>query len=529
MLLRDNELARRQENQVALREAPIRVRWAFADALTRDGLSLKVIFTCSIRVLEDPAERRMFEEVLLGPRYALTDDDLSRHFAPSLQRAVEKAALNRTAAEWLGDEYRGEMIEAVRLAAAPVAFGCGVEMLSPFHLETDSPEYHRQRARSLQQDLAERQAAGQLQHVQRAAELFKSFQSIRDAAPDLSPGRVLQQINPADQGSVLQTLLLASAKQRQAELLWAVAGPYIIRIDARGEPANPERLPLPPSLGPLRSVAAADVEGRRTLLVGARTGFMQVDPKNPAGPEMYSLPGVDSPLGFNRVQYWPSRKGFVASHGDGGIAFWPVGSFEKPQTLVRPDRFLPRPEMVTSESGSVHTGGPRNLQVLDDRTLVFSAAGRLFLTDLAAAQPVDAQSASEIVAIVPEDQRVIVVHEDGTLSALDRATRQMRCIGRRGTHVRSAGALPWLGANRLLLAGDQGVIQCVGLDDPLVTEYASPHRGMRVVAGSSDLVAAVSGDRQRVLLWQTWDGREPLTELYLTGMTRHRVADVAFA
>jgi hypothetical protein len=80
-----------------------------------------------------------------------------------------------------------------------------------------------------------------------------------------------------------------------------------------------------------------------------------------------------------------------------------------------------------------------------------------------------------------------------------------------------------------LLAGEDGSIDCVGGDDPLVTQYVSPHRAPRVVAGSSDLVAAVSADRQRLVLWNSWDGRKPLAELYLAGLARHRVADVAFA
>jgi hypothetical protein len=49
-----------------------------------------------------------------------------------------------------------------------------------------------------------------------------------------------------------------------------------------------------------------------------------------------------------------------------------------------------------------------------------------------------------------------------------------------------------------------------------------------VVTGSADLVAGVSADRQRLILWNTWEGRQPLTEVYLTGITKHRVADVEF-
>jgi hypothetical protein len=526
--MRDNELARRQEGRLELRVQPLRVRWNFNELATSDGHELRATFTCSARALPDPTERRMFEEVLLGSRYSLTDDDLAAHFERTLNAAAAKAAEKHTAVEWTESQITGEMIEALRLAAAPVAFGCGVELLPPYHVDVQSPTYQRQRLRSMQQSLAEQQAADRVEHVQRSAELLKQFESIRAAAPDLSPGRVLDQISPAERGAVLQTLLLASAKQRQADQLWAVAGPYLVKIETpAGAPPRPQLIPLPPTLGPLRSVTALDVEGQRRLAIGARSGFMLVDPANPAEPQLYADTSVESPLGFNQVVHW-GRRGFVASHGDRGIVRWESGKADAPASAIRPSKFVAPEPMVTSESGSTHTAGPRNLRVLDEATLVFSAGGKLFTTDGQTVQPIASDSNADVIAILPAERQLVIVHEDGTIAALQPGSRATVCLIRRGGRVRAAGALPWLGAQRLLLAGDDGAIQCIGVDDPLVTEFQSPHRGPRVLAGSSDLVAAVSADRQRLILWQTWDGRQPLTEVYLTGLTRHRVADIEF-
>jgi len=93
----------------------------------------------------------------------------------------------------------------------------------------------------------------------------------------------------------------------------------------------------------------------------------------------------------------------------------------------------------------------------------------------------------------------------------------------------AAALLPWLGSNRLLLATDEGPIYCVGLDDELVTTYLSSHRGLRVVSAVADLVAAVSADRQRVVLWNSWDGKKPLAELSVSATAKHRVGDIEFA
>jgi hypothetical protein len=96
----------------------------------------------------------------------------------------------------------------------------------------------------------------------------------------------------------------------------------------------------------------------------------------------------------------------------------------------------------------------------------------------------------------------------------------------RGIALCAAAAIPWLGEQRLLLAPQSGPIQCIGLDDPLVTQYASVHQGVRMLAASTQYVAAVSADRQRLILWNIWDGKKPLGELHVTSITRHRIADV---
>jgi hypothetical protein len=88
--------------------------------------------------------------------------------------------------------------------------------------------------------------------------------------------------------------------------------------------------------------------------------------------------------------------------------------------------------------------------------------------------------------------------------------------------------LPWLSSSRLLLNRADGPIECIGLEDQLVTRFGSNQTGMRAVTASAGKVAAMSADRQRILLWNAWDGRATAREIYVAGLTRHRVADLAF-
>jgi hypothetical protein len=78
------------------------------------------------------------------------------------------------------------------------------------------------------------------------------------------------------------------------------------------------------------------------------------------------------------------------------------------------------------------------------------------------------------------------------------------------------------------LANDDGPIQCLGTEDQLVTQYCSAHRGLKILAAAADWVVAVSADRQRLVLWNTWEGRKPATEISVSAVARHRVADVDF-
>ena len=125
--------------------------------------------------------------------------------------------------------------------------------------------------------------------------------------------------------------------------LWAVAGPYLVRVDSAADGASPQTrlIELPKSAGPLRSVQPADVRGEGVLLVGARLGFLLVRPDAPAQAEIYSDPALDSPLGFNSVAYWPDRDRFVACHGDGGIVQWERGELRRPVDVVRAAELQP--------------------------------------------------------------------------------------------------------------------------------------------------------------------------------------------
>jgi hypothetical protein len=515
MPLGESELARREAGHLELRKSPMRLRWAMEKLVSGDGHELRADFSCSVQVLSEPAEQQMLAEVFLNNGNSVWAEAAIAHFQPSLRAAIAQVCGVRPAAESVGANNQ-QLIDALRTAAGRVAFSCGLEILPPFDLDVQSPSLEQQRIESMQRTLAEQRAAGQMEHFQRATDLLKQFESIRQAAPQLSPGEVLRQLGPADQGMMLQTLLLAAAKEKKSEAVWAVAGPNLLRADPRSTPPKTQLIPLPTTLGPLRSVQGSGIDNR--LLVGARSGVFDLDLAQNS-PTAYTDQSVVSQLGFNQALVWNNE--IWASHSEAGIVAWKPGQTDRPLLAMRPVNLL----------GS----GAKNLAILDDSRLLFSGGNRLMILqrESGVSEPkITVRAAgsdvrAEIIAVLPDAARVAVVLKDGNVQTRDRNSLEVISQERRCGTIASAALLPWLGSNRLLLGTEEGPVLCVGLEDELVTQYVSPYSGMKALSAAADVVIGLSADRQRLVLWNTWNGRQPAADLFVTALGKHRAADVA--
>jgi hypothetical protein len=312
---------------------------------------------------------------------------------------------------------------------------------------------------------------------------------------------------------MLETLLLATSSAQGEQPLWACAGPNLVRVDPRAEVLATQLIPLPSDLGPLRSVQCGELDGRRGLLIGAQTGVMWLDPQRPQeAPREFADREVTSPLGFNSVVVAGNL--IFATHGEAGLVAWrsDAENGDTPAFTVRP------------QQGE----RPANAAALDDRRVLYSAGGGVFLAD-DEGKVVPVSTGDPVAMIAVTGEHVLIVRATGLVEQLDRQTFNRVTAAQRAGDLSSAGLLPWLGSTRLLLATADGPVQCVGTDDPLVTHYGSAHRGLRAVAAAVDTVAGVSGDRQRLVLWKSWDGRKPFAEIHLANVARHRVADICFA
>ncbi|HEX3356575.1 MAG TPA: hypothetical protein VHS31_06295 [Tepidisphaeraceae bacterium] len=526
MVLASNEFARRADGAVEIDPQPLRLSWPLMGLISADAHTLAGRLTVSARLADDPTDRKMFAEVMLAGKMSLTVGDVAEHFAVAIRNAAGSIASKHSAEQWLSGERRQEMIDAMAKAAQGVAFACGMEILPPYELEITSPSLNEKRLAEFARARSEERAQGQMAHLKLAGEVLAKFKEMRESAPDVPAGVLLERLSPADRGSVLQTLLAGSAEKCEQQTLWAVAGPNLLRIDARANPAKVETIALPATLGPLRSVQAGEIRGQRNLLVGARDGVIVVSLNQLDQTALYRDSSIRSELGFNRVISCGGR--IWGCHGEAGLIAWGIDRPDEPEVRIP----IPVDAPMVGSSG-MNTGGkarrasPRNLQTIDEQYAIYSLGGVVKL--LYGTIPVDlpTTNSSEVIAIVPETTRLLIVRRDGCMDVMDRATRRIAASIRGAGKTNAAAALPWLGSVRLVLASDDGPIDCVGLDDSHVTRFTSHHSDLRAISACADQVAAVSSDRQRLIVWRSWEST-PAAEIHIAAMVRHRVADIEY-
>jgi hypothetical protein len=535
MTLSERELARRTGDQIEIRPEPVRLHFCFDELPCADSHLLTVRFSCAAQVLTNSIERRAFAETFLGTRTTTTADDLIQYFAPAMRTALAQTTLARPAEQWLDAALADELIEALRQAASPREFDAGLKLLAPFELVAQSPSLERERLEQMERDASERRAEGQLAHLQRSAQLLREFQELRAAAPELSAGAALSRLSAADRGDIYQALLLATPSTSGARTLWAVAGQELLRIDLRQAPPAIERIPV--GSAPFRSVTVEEVDGRAVLLLGSRSHVLLYDPEKSAHPT-FDDPAIDSPLGFNRAILHGNR--ICATHGQAGVRAWdldgqlrisiPAEQLPIPSYQSARSRAGSSSQTIASTARGGALAGAHNLIGIDSSRVLLSVGNRLVTVDAdsGALTPLKLDLSAEVLAILRDGKRLIVVCDNGTIQALDERTLEPVGEQRRSNRLAAAALLPWMGENRLLLANEDGCIDCIGLEDSLVSEYRSGYRDIRTLCASTTTIAAIVADRTRLILWQTSAGTKPYAEIHASALARHRVADVAF-
>jgi hypothetical protein len=512
-----------------LENQSVRLAWTFENLLTSDGQTLHIRFSAAGWRLDAPADRKLFAETFPPHDASPGSDAIRRHFEPALAAAARPSVGSRNADHWLSSQGQAEMSHALRQAADAVAFGCGMSIGHPLEIEIDSPTLRRRQLDQAQREHARQSAAARLQNTEQTVALLNQFEALRQSAPQLNPAQILQQFAPLDQGHTLQALLRGDASKKPATL-WIASGTELLKVtlpngsaSVEPETPSPQTVTRPAQAGPvpLRSISPAQLNGRPTLLLGAQNSITQWDPSSPEQSVDYRDDAAPWQMGFNSAVILGDT--LWAAHGEAGLVGWSISQPQPPIHTLRPDDL----QRQTGASSS----RPGHLTKLNEDCALLSLGSSLLLltTDGAITSPLppSAGDDSPIVAILDEHETIAILQGDGRLTRLDRSTLAVADRVHPTGPILAAAALPWMGGVRLLLATRQGPIHCLGRDDPLVTQYLGPYRGLPLLAAGAGWIAGVSPDRQKLILWQSWDDSRPAADRPITPLTRHRVSDLA--
>jgi hypothetical protein len=481
-----------------------RLRWTFDDLVATDGHRLSVWFAATVRPGDGPSDHKLFAEAFTTSSISsFPADAVARFLNDGLRAAATELAGRLTVTQ--ATESDEPWIAALSARANELAFGAGLEVVGPFDAGVESSTLQAERLEQMRRTAAERRSADRAGQFSRAADLMKQWESLRATVPGVTPGAMLERLDPADRGAVLETMMMASAQAASCDL-WIVAGPSLVRFGP-GTDNKPVVVPVPSSVGPLRSIRT--IAG--SLWVGGRDGVMRIDPKDPERTMAYVVPGLDSEYGFTSIAVSQGR--IWATHRDAGLVVWIDGRMGSPEKSWQPSVLGGVPGLLAD---GIDGGAP---VFAVDSNVVRWAGDRW---------TVAVSAASKYVAVLSTESGRILVTEDGLVQQTTRDFAEPIADDRSVGRISGAAILPWLSSHRLLLARPDGPVECVGLEDGLVTRYEGGHVGLRGLSGCAARVAAMSADRQRVIAWDPWDGRRPVVDLHLAAVTKHRVADLVF-
>lgn len=491
-----------------------------------DGDEVRVRVGCEVRIVASEADRRVFRQAVMAGRRSVRTSDVEAVWGAKVREAASGEAM--ASEQWV--RGAGDLTARVRKRLEALAYTSGMELFGEVTLAVACPAWELRQAevrRLKERDEAE---ARRLASARRAAELLAEARAGGVAASELLARA------GADEG---QSLLLAALGRDSAAraTVWCVAGGALVSLtcgDGRWEPAVRE---LPGDLGPLRSVFVTG----SGLLVGARDGVWLVTPDAAIAYREAAMAGVEH--GFSAVCL--AGEHLWGAHRQRGLVAWHLHRPEVTAVCVRPPVLKgppplpltpPAPPAVSVGVSMVRTqAGPVGAPALPGTwsALMPLPDGRVLAAgaDLAAVSPDGAMTAvarlaSRCVLLADVGGRAAAVCEDGSAGLFEIGALAQAGELRVGETVASAAVLAWSGGARLVCATPAAVL-AVGADDPVTVRYASAHRGLREVGAGCGVVAAVSADRMRVVIWDAWEPRRPAAEVHVGGLVRGRVADVA--
>ncbi len=494
----------------------------FGPVRSRDGFD--VVFAVTVNahvrnsVIDHAAYSETHDHVFLDLALADVAADLER----GLCEAVESLG-PREVDSWITDPPVAELQKATQRQL----FGFGIELVGPIHVSATSPAFEEREALREAADAA-KAADGH------AESLAVAFEELRRRHPNVPPGKLLSGLPKEEQRPTLLKLFKAEVERDHARLFVA-AGTALYSLDDGDITVFAAAAG---GLGPIRRLACADISGRPVIACGCRDGVTLQPADAPDAPGVIAsgLPADSmSGRGFGGVDLLPS---------DAGTWLWMSHAGRGVEALLLRGVTAPMPPLRRRAWTAADLAGePRSVLALTDSRAIVLDSGEVWL---ASGEDGDATSLANeadtpAVALLSRPspfQGPLALREDG---AIDRAVlddgapvaaaltfREALKPATDDRTVIAARAAAWLGDVRIAACLKDGRVTLSGIDDDVLIEYKSSYSGFVEVAASAGRIAALTADRDRLVVWRLDRPDAPEHDVFLTSTTRSRAADLIF-
>lgn len=490
-------LASRRNGDVLIADEPTLVEVVWTDVPTSDGEQLTITWLASVACVDSSADRAMLaERYLTNGASTLVVTRVAADLAAATASAVRATTASKAADVLLSGLVDDELQATIERETKGAAFATGLAILPPYRLTVTSPL--REQARRLA-ETRERLALIAKNDQGRAQSLADATRAMTEAAGDPERARrALSMVRLADPLDLLRaTAIVEPSWSAATPSLWIAAGTRLAHVDLTHDVIDPADAPsIGDSLGPIRSVCAAAIDGDDVLLLGMRDGVHAVLRNRPGKIVRSFRHAAAGDFGFNSACFVERDRQIVATHSAAGIVCW---SWENADAVP-----------------AVHAvGKARSAVAIDDSTVALIVNGSLATF-----------SSSAGISPFAGNVRLMSVRRNAKLIREDLVgTDTLRYSPPSGIEDElDVGGVP-----RTVRALSAGGLELIDVAGAMPLPIGPRTLGARSVAARPGFVAAVSTDRTRVSLIALSKPDTIAAELHVAIALGSRIADVCFA
>lgn len=520
------------EDLLFIRSAPACCVVDATDLASADGYACNGTLEVSVRIIEETGELAAFRRTIVGSSEMVRRMDLQRHLQWEMHKVLAELAANHKAEELLNGIDCDIVRHAVesRLGGICLAGGLGLE--GPAVAQFDSPAYREHRRQQANLDnrnrhlaararVQEALARAQKERLSHTVDILQELVRAAESRSDLSVADLLRSFGESERAEMYAALWHLCPPLRRAGQIAVVSGQEVLLFAPNDLERPARRLPLPETLGPLRSVAAdARSLEAQLLMVGSRLGVHLVDLDSGNVVDSLSAAelaeGVEIRGGINASAMSDER--VYATHSELGVLAWPRGMFGPPVEKLLPE--------VTAGADTV-------------RSALF-AEGQLFFSvdEEVWAQPEDLASCCKPVLYSGSKDRISALTVAGSVIYAGNAAGQVlawdlgdpdtaRIVrGASGSPVESVDVLDGGAVDHLLIADRSYALQSVVVEDKYIRRYESGTMPVRRAAVAGDLFVAINDNRDRLIAWDPHKPSQPSAVVVLPHLTGSTIQDL---